>query len=60
MDRTKRAELYKQAQQIMIDRAPVIVPYLEAAAAGTSANIDGISLATDWARTQFRAAHFTK
>lgn len=60
MDRTKRAELYKQAQQIMIDRAPVIVPYLEVAAAGTSANIEGISLATDWARTQFRAAHFTK
>ncbi len=37
LDRTKRVALYKQAQQIMIDRGPVIVPFFETAAAGVRA-----------------------
>ena len=39
LDRTKRAELYKQAQQILIERGPVIVPFFETAAAGASAAV---------------------
>ena len=38
LDRTKRVDLYKQAQQILIERGPVIVPFFETAAAGTSAS----------------------
>ncbi len=57
LDRTKRIALYKQAQQIMIDRGPVIVPFFETAAAGTSANLAGVKLAPDWSRTLFRTAY---
>ena len=60
LDRTKRVELYKKAQAIMIERGPVIVPFFETAAAGVSAAVDGIALAPDWSRTLFRTAHFTK
>jgi peptide/nickel transport system substrate-binding protein len=60
LDRTKRIELYKQAQQILIDRGPVIVPFFETAAAGTSANLAGVQIAPDWSRTLFRAAYLTK
>lgn len=59
-DRAKRADLYKQAQQILIDRGPVIVPFFETAAAGTSANLAGVKLAPDWSRTMFRAGYLTK
>ena len=60
LDRAKRAALYKQAQQILIDRGPVIVPFFETAAAGTSANLEGVVIAPDWSRTMFRAAYLTK
>jgi peptide/nickel transport system substrate-binding protein len=60
MDKAKRVELYKQAQQILIERGPVIVPFFETAAAGTSAKVAGIELAPDWSRTLFRTANFTK
>ncbi len=60
LDRTKRIALYKQAQQILIERGPVIVPFFETAAAGTSAKVSGISLAPDWSRTLFRTAYFTQ
>ena len=60
LDPTKRAQFYQQAQTILIDRGPVIVPFFETAAAGVSSNIDGISLAPDWARTTLRTAHFVK
>ena len=59
LDRTKRITLYKQAQQILIDRGPVIVPFFETAAAGTSAKLAGVTLAPDWSRTTFRAAYLT-
>ena len=60
LDRAKRVALYKQAQQIMIDRGPVIVPFYETAAAGTSAKLEGVKLAPDWSRTMFRTAYLTK
>jgi len=47
MDRAKRIDLYKQAQEIMIERGPVIVPFFSTAAAGLSATVDGIQLAPD-------------
>ena len=56
----KRAGLYKQAQQILIDRGPVIVPFFETAAAGASAKVQGIELAPDWSRTLFRTAYLLR
>jgi peptide/nickel transport system substrate-binding protein len=60
MDAAKRAALYKQAQQILIDRGPIIVTYFEKAVAGLSANLQGVVLASDWARTRFTNAYFSK
>ena len=60
LDRTKRIALYKKAQQIMLDRGPVIVPFFETAAAGASAKLAGVTLAPDWSRTLFRTAYLTK
>ena len=60
LDRTKRIALYKQAQQIMIERGPVIVPFFETAAAGASAKLAGVTLAPDWSRTLFRTAYLNK
>jgi len=60
LDQAKRVELYKQAQQIMIERGPFIIPYMEKPVAGASADVDGIVLASDWARTLLRTATFTK
>jgi peptide/nickel transport system substrate-binding protein len=58
-DAAKRAQLYRQAQTIFMERGPVIVPFFEKAAAGISAKLAGIALAPDWSRTSFRLAHFT-
>ena len=60
LDRAKRAELYKTAQQILIERGPVIVPFFETAAAGVSKAVHGIELAPDWSRTLFRTAYFVR
>ena len=60
MDKTKRAALYRQAEQILIDRGPAIVPYFEKAVAGLSAGLEGVTLASDWARTRFTLAYFSK
>ncbi len=60
LDRAKRVALYKQAQQILIERGPVIVPFFETAAAGVSAAVQGIELAPDWSRTLFRTAYFVR
>ena len=60
MDRAKRAALYRQAQQILIDRGPVIVTYFEKAVAGLSASLQGVTLASDWARTRFTGAYIAK
>jgi peptide/nickel transport system substrate-binding protein len=60
LDRDKRIGLYRAAQQILIDRGPVIVPFFSTAAAGTSADLAGVKLASDWSRTVFRTAYFTR
>jgi peptide/nickel transport system substrate-binding protein len=60
LDATKRATLYEKAQQILIDRGPVIVPYVVEAAAGLSANLDGVVLASDWPQTRLAEAYFAK
>jgi peptide/nickel transport system substrate-binding protein len=60
LDRNKRVELYKQAQQILIERGPVIVPFFETAAAGASARLAGVKLAPDWSRTAFGTAYLTE
>ena len=50
LDRDTRADLYRQAQRIMVERGPVIVPFFQTAAAGVSATVDGVELAPDWSR----------
>jgi len=60
LDRQMRAELYKEAQRILIERGPVIVPFFETAAAGASAAVEGISLPADWARTSFLSARLVR
>jgi peptide/nickel transport system substrate-binding protein len=60
LDDAARAELYKKAQEILIERGPVIVPYVVEAVAGVSAAVDGITLTSDWPRTLLRGAHFTE
>ncbi len=60
MDKAKRVALYKQAQQILIDRGPIIVPYFEKAVAGLSADLQGVILTSDWPRTRFTNAYFSK
>jgi peptide/nickel transport system substrate-binding protein len=60
LDRTVRAQLYKDAQKIMIERGPVIVPFFSTAAAGVSAAVEGVKLAPDWSRTEFRSAYYLR
>jgi peptide/nickel transport system substrate-binding protein len=60
MNAVKRAALYKQAQQILIDRGPAIVTYFEKAVAGLTLNLEGVVLSSDWARTRFTNAYFSK
>lgn len=60
LDLQKRIELYRQAQTIMIERGPVIVPFFETAAAGAAGNLAGIELAPDWSRTAFATAYFER
>jgi peptide/nickel transport system substrate-binding protein len=60
LDPTKRAELYKQAQQILQDQVPMINFLVNTAVAGQSANVDGVFLAPDYAQSLFREAHYTE
>jgi peptide/nickel transport system substrate-binding protein len=60
LDTAKRAELYKQAQQILQDQVPMMNFLVNTAVAGQSANIDGVFLAPDWAQSLFRDAHYTQ
>src|SRR5665811_2006203 len=60
LDPQKRIQLYHEAQQILRERGPVIVPYMQAAAAGVNKEVQGIDLATDWPRTFFRSAYFSR
>lgn len=60
LDDARRADLYKEAQRILRERGPVIVPFFQTAAAGVSAAVDGIELAPDWSRTSFLRAHIVR
>lgn len=60
LDQTKRAELYKKAQEILIERGPVIVPYVVEAASGAAGNLMGVIFPSDMARTMFREAYLAQ
>jgi len=60
LDPAKRADLYKQAQQILEDQVPMMNFLVNTAVAGQTATIDGIPLAPDYAQTLFRDAHYTQ
>ena len=60
LDEAKRAELYKQAQQILQDEVPMMNFVINTAVAGQTATLDGIPLAPDYAQTLFRDAHYTE
>jgi peptide/nickel transport system substrate-binding protein len=60
LDDAKRADLYKQAQQILIDEVPMLNFAITKGKAGQSANIEGIVLNPDWSQTVFTTAHFTE
>ena len=59
LDAAKRADLYKQAQQILQDQVPMMNFLVNTAVAGQTATIDGIALAPDWPQTLLRDAHYT-
>jgi ABC-type transport system substrate-binding protein len=60
VDPAKRADLYKQAQQILQNEVPMMNFLVNTAVAGQTATIDGIPLAPDYAQTLFRDAHYTQ
>ena len=60
MNEGRRVGLYHRAQEILIERGPLIVPYFVKAAAGIRSELQGISLASDWPRTRFRDAWFAR
>jgi len=60
MNEGRRVGLYHRAQEILIERGPLIVPYFAKAAAGIRSELQGISLASDWPRTRFRDAWFAR
>jgi len=60
LDPAKRADLYKQAQQILQDEVPMMNFLVNTAVAGQTATIDGIPLAPDYPQTLFREAHYTE
>ena len=60
MHEGRRVGLYHQAQEILIERGPLIVPYFVKAVAGVRSDLQGVSLASDWPRTRFRDAYFER
>ncbi|MHB1416782.1 MAG: ABC transporter substrate-binding protein [Chloroflexota bacterium] len=57
LDTTKRADLYKQIQQIFIDRGPIIVPYFEETIAATAPNVKGLAVHPDYPRSTMRTVY---
>ncbi len=57
-DRAKRVELYHRAQQIFIERGPIIVAFFEKAAVAINGNLEGVVLPAAWARIRFREVYF--
>ena len=60
LDDAKRADLYKQAQEILLDEVPMINFAITEGKAGQSGNLEGIVLNPDWSQTIFTTAHFTE
>ncbi len=60
MDAGRRVRLYHQAQEILIERGPIIVVYFARAAAGVNPMLQGVTLASDWPQTRFREAWFAR
>jgi peptide/nickel transport system substrate-binding protein len=56
----ERVRLYHRAQEILIERGPVIVPYFVKSAIGMNPDLRGVSPAPDWPRTRFRDAYFAR
>ncbi|MDA8216578.1 MAG: hypothetical protein M0Z94_03075, partial [Dehalococcoidales bacterium] len=56
-DTAKRANLYKQIQQIFIDRGPIIVPYFEETIAATAPNVKGLAVHPDYPRSTMRTVY---
>jgi peptide/nickel transport system substrate-binding protein len=53
VDDAKRAELYRTAQQILIERQPVIILYFEKVACATAASVQDVTLDREWDMTSF-------
>lgn len=60
LDAGKRADLYKQAQQLLQQEVPMMNFLVNTAVSGQSASIDGVFLAPDYAQSLFREAHYTQ
>ena len=60
LDAAKRADLYKQAQQILLDQVPMMNFMVNEGVAGEPANLEGIVLAPDWPQTLFGSAYFAQ
>ena len=58
LDRAKRIELYKKAQEILIERSPYIISLFEKSAAGMKKNLEGVFMPTSWSRVRFGTAYF--
>jgi peptide/nickel transport system substrate-binding protein len=58
-DLTKRSDLYKQAQQILMDEVPMINFLVTEGLAAQPDNVAGITLLPDWSQTLFTTAHYT-
>jgi peptide/nickel transport system substrate-binding protein len=60
MDYQNRVTLYHEIQEILIERGAVIAAYFETAVAGVNQKLQNTQLASDWARTRFWDAYFSK
>jgi len=60
VDEADRAELYKQAQEILQDEVPMINFLVLTALAGQSGDIQGVELDPDWVHTRFTTAYYTQ
>jgi len=56
VDEAKRNDLYRKAQEILIDRQPDIIPYFETSVCVVNENLNGVYLAPDWSQTTFTTA----
>ena len=60
LDTAKRADLYKQAQQILQDQVPMINFLITEGIAAQPVGVQGITLLPDWSQTLFTTAHYTE